>query len=111
MAILPSLLRARRSWGRSLLLPPLSKEASERERTNRLNALDQLNGAFENPMNNLPGMRGTLWAALNAATEYADHHRRFRGANDQQRRENPCGLVPAMTSNRRRIRERWNWRG
>jgi phage/plasmid-like protein (TIGR03299 family) len=81
------------------LLPPLSKEASERERTNRLNALDQLNGAFENPMNNLPGMRGTLWAALNAATEYADHHRRFRGANDQQRRENRLDSVWFGSSN------------
>ena len=33
-------------------------------------------------------MRGTLWAALNAATEYADHQRRFRGTTQAGRAEN-----------------------
>ena len=75
------------------------KDASDRERTNRLNAMDQLSTAFENPMNTLPGMRGTLWAALNSATEYADHHRRFRGASDQQRRENRLDSVWFGASN------------
>lgn len=70
------------------LLPPLAATASDRERKNRLAALDQLNGNFENPLNTLTGMRGTLWAALNAATEYADHQRRVRGNTDRQRREN-----------------------
>ena len=50
------------------LLPPLGGDAGERERGNRLRALDQLNANFTDETNSLPGMRGTLWAALNAAT-------------------------------------------
>ena len=37
----------------------------------------QLQVNFNNDTNSLTGMRGTLWAALNAATEFADHQRRF----------------------------------
>ncbi len=63
------------------LLPPPSSSATERERRNRLRSLDQLNSNFENDLNTLPGMRGSLWAAFNAATEFADHQRRFRGTS------------------------------
>ncbi len=70
------------------LLPQLAKEATDRERTNRLQSLDRLNGNFTNELNTLPGMRGTLWAALNAATEFADHQRRFRGTTSAAKAEN-----------------------
>jgi phage/plasmid-like protein (TIGR03299 family) len=55
------------------LLAPLGNDPSKRERSNRLQALDRLHSNFCNELNTLTGMRGTLWAALNAATEFADH--------------------------------------
>jgi hypothetical protein len=70
------------------LLPAVANGASDRERSNRLKSLDRLHGNFNNELNTLQGMRGTLWAALNAATEFADHQRRFRGTSDLVRREN-----------------------
>lgn len=70
------------------LLPVLGREASDRERANRLKSLDTLHVNFNNELNTLPGMRGTLWAALNAATEFADHHRRFRGTTSAAKAEN-----------------------
>ena len=70
------------------LLQPLSAKATERERSNRLRSMDLLHSNFENELNNLPGMRGSLWAAFNAATEYADHQRRFRGTTPGSRKEN-----------------------
>jgi phage/plasmid-like protein (TIGR03299 family) len=61
------------------LLPPVSPQAGEREKKNRAAAIERLHVNFADPVNAVGGMRGSLWAALNAATEYADHHRRFRG--------------------------------
>jgi len=70
------------------LLPELSGDAGERERANRRKALDALHANFADPTNNLAGMRGSLWAALNAATAFADHQRRFRGQDQHARAEN-----------------------
>lgn len=70
------------------LLPPLDKNPTDREWKNRLRSLDKLNVNFTNELNTLPGMRGTLWAALNAATEFADHQRRFRGNTSTVKAEN-----------------------
>lgn len=70
------------------LLPVLATDASDRERSNRVQALEQLQANFTNERNALPGIRGTLWAALNAATEFADHQRRFRGTSSSVRAEN-----------------------
>jgi phage/plasmid-like protein (TIGR03299 family) len=77
------------------LLPPLvmGPRSGERERDNRLKSLDRLNANFEDELNTLPGMRGTLWAALNAATEFADHQRKIRGSTDLARRENRLDSV------------------
>ena len=38
--------------------------------------------------NDLPGIRGTLWAAVNAVTEFIDHQRSTRGTRDVERRSN-----------------------
>jgi len=81
------------------LLAPLGNQPSDRERTNRLRAMDQLHANFADDQNTLPGMRGTLWAALNAATEFADHQRRFRGTNDLARRENRLDSIWFGSSN------------
>jgi phage/plasmid-like protein (TIGR03299 family) len=40
---------------------------------------------FENERNNLPGIRGSLWAAYNAASEWADHQSRVRGRTQSDR--------------------------
>lgn len=81
------------------LLPPIGNDASERERNNRLRSLDALHANFNNDLNTLPGMRGTLWAAFNAATEFADHQRRFRGNGDLARRENRLDSIWFGSSN------------
>jgi phage/plasmid-like protein (TIGR03299 family) len=81
------------------LLAPLSSDASDRERGNRLRALDRLNTNFADDTNTLPGMRGSLWAALNAATEFADHHRRFRGTGGAARAENRLDSIWFGSSN------------
>ncbi|MDB5297288.1 MAG: phage/plasmid-related protein [Phycisphaerales bacterium] len=70
------------------LLPPAGPDAGEKERHNRLRTLDRLHANFGNDLNGLPGVRGTLWAAFNAVSEWADHDRRPRGATDLARREN-----------------------
>jgi hypothetical protein len=70
------------------LVAPLANDAGEREKSNRARSLQQLHVNFGNETNSLPAMRGTLWAALNAATEFADHQRRFRGTSDLARKEN-----------------------
>ena len=70
------------------LLPVANEIASDRERGNRQRTLVKLHANFDEDLNTLPGMKGTLWAAFNATTEYADHQRCFRGGNDLARREN-----------------------
>jgi len=77
----------------------MSNDASDRERANRSRAIDQLHGNFANEQNNLAGMRGTLWAALNAATEFADHQRRFRGKDDLARKESRLDSIWFGSSN------------
>jgi len=44
-------------------------------------------------------MKGTLWAAFNAATEFADHQRRFRGGTDLARRESRLDSIWFGSSN------------
>jgi phage/plasmid-like protein (TIGR03299 family) len=75
------------------LLPAVSENASAREKNNRLRALESLHTNFTNERNALPGMAGSLWAALNAATEFADHQRRFRGRTDLARSESRLDSV------------------
>jgi hypothetical protein len=72
------------------LLPPAH---TDREKKNRSKALGQLTGNFDNERNTLGGMRGTAWAALNAATEFADHQRRFKGKDERARAESRLDSV------------------
>ena len=70
------------------VLPELPKHPTDRERKNREAALEKLHANFTDGTNTVGGMRGTLWAALNAATEYADYQRRFRGTDQAAKAEN-----------------------
>jgi len=81
------------------LLAPLESGAGDRERENRRQSLQRLHVNFSDDRNTLPGMRGSLWAALNAATEFADHQRRFRGTDDLARKENRLDSIWFGTSN------------
>ena len=48
--------------------------------TRAQNQRDDLLGLFENGKGNrLPGVKHSVWAAYNAITEYADHHKTVRG--------------------------------
>ena len=75
------------------VLPPLPSDATERTRHNRQQALEKLQDNFDNELNRLPGMRGSLWAAFNAVSEFADHDRVFRGHDEQSRRENRLNSI------------------
>jgi hypothetical protein len=69
-----------------MLLPAAE---SGRAKTHRDGVIQQFNTNFENSTNTLPGIEGSVWAAYNAVSEWADHQRTFRGADPalrQQRR-------------------------
>jgi phage/plasmid-like protein (TIGR03299 family) len=67
---------------------PLPKEATDRQRTNHRQTIAAFESNFENDTNSLAGVRGTVWAAYNAVSEWADHQRKFRGESSHQRAEN-----------------------
>jgi len=48
---------------------------------------------FEDATNTLPGIRGSLWAALNAATERADHQSVVRGGSEAERADRRLNSV------------------
>jgi len=54
-------------------------ESMEKASTREMNVKKKLIELFETgPGNELPGVKGTLWAAVNAVTDYVDHHKTFR---------------------------------
>lgn len=56
---------------KSGLIPDGEKMSSRAQ-----NMMDEVSGLFENGMGtDLPGVRGTMWGAFNAVTEFVDHHR------------------------------------
>ena len=58
------------------------------ERTRTINIRQNLHRLFEEGKgHDLPPIRHTTWAALNAVTEYVDHHRLTRGRTAHQRAE------------------------
>jgi hypothetical protein len=81
------------------LLGTAQPGASSREQSNRSKALEKLCFNFFDERNTLSGMRGSLWAALNAATEFADHQRCFRGPNDLARKESRLDSIWFGASN------------
>ena len=51
-------------------------------KTRKDNQIALLTSIFENPLNAMPQTRGSLWAAYNSVTEYADHHKITRNMNN-----------------------------
>lgn len=53
--------------------------------TRAQNIMEEVSKRFEyGPANNLPGIKGTAWAAFNAVTEYADWERTARGSQGNE---------------------------
>jgi phage/plasmid-like protein (TIGR03299 family) len=69
------------------LLPAVTDEMSLRGLANRRVTLENFKNNFEDDTNTLPGVKGTVWAAYNAVSEWADHQRKFRGVDDVARAE------------------------
>jgi phage/plasmid-like protein (TIGR03299 family) len=66
------------------VLYPDPEEGKDNARAKK--AREELHRLFEGGIgHDMPAIRGTTWAALNAATEYVDHHRPGRGKNDSDR--------------------------
>ena len=66
---------------------PDNPDALTHTRTENIRAA-MLRNFDEGRGNQLPGIRGTLWAALNAVTEYVDHQRSTTGETDIEVRGN-----------------------
>jgi len=78
----------------------LPEPPTERGKKNRENALVTIHTNFESgETNNLPGMRGTAWAAYNAVSQWADHQRQFRGTDTRGRAESRLNSVWFGASN------------
>jgi phage/plasmid-like protein (TIGR03299 family) len=66
---------------------------TEREQHNRRRVIGAMESNFTNDTNTLRGMRGSVWAAYNAVSEWADHQRQFRGKSTTARAENRLASV------------------
>ena len=69
-----------------VLLPQPSAD-TDRARAHRDGVIQQFHRNFEDRTNTMPGIRGSVWAAYNAVSEWADHQRTFRGADPLARRQ------------------------
>ena len=67
-----------------LLLP----DEPGKKNTRRINARASILSAFTDGPQNLPGVKGTAWAAFNAMTQYLDHERSYKGKNTEAKAEN-----------------------
>jgi phage/plasmid-like protein (TIGR03299 family) len=67
----------------------LEGEPKARMLARRNEQIQEILGLMENSRNSLPGISGTAWAALNAVTEFHDHHRgRFKPVAESKGRVN-----------------------
>jgi phage/plasmid-like protein (TIGR03299 family) len=68
-------------------LIPDNPEAEKSTRTDKIR--ETIVGNFAgSPGNDMPGIKGSWWAALNAVTYYTDHQRASRGESDLDKRSN-----------------------
>ena len=76
---------ARRSMSGTELAVYFAGLVADRAEAEQKKLLARFAANFEDATNTLPGMRGSLWAALNAATEWADHQSVVRGKTEVER--------------------------
>ena len=76
---------ARRSMSGTELAAYFAGLVAGRAEAEQKKLLARFEANFEDATNTLPGMRGSLWAALNAATEWADHQSVVRGKTEVER--------------------------
>lgn len=74
------------------LLPKKDAENQRQAKTRDL-ILEHFHTNFGNDRNNVPGIKGTAWAAFNAVTEFADHQRKFIGKTDGQKVDNQLNNI------------------
>jgi len=67
----------------NMLLPNEKGKAN----TRRIKARASIMRAFTDGPQNLPGVRGTAWAAFNAMTQYIDHEKGYKGKNTDAKAE------------------------
>jgi phage/plasmid-like protein (TIGR03299 family) len=77
---------ARNYFGRVLPMPSEATDKVKDNVTERRNRLATL--YFDEPANNLAGIRRTAWAAVNAVTHHVDHELRTIGKTDTQKLAN-----------------------
>jgi phage/plasmid-like protein (TIGR03299 family) len=76
---------ARRQMTQEELTVFFTQLVKDRSEQQQRKLLERFAANFEDPTNTLPGVKGSLWAAYNAVSEFSDHQSTVRGGNDTQR--------------------------
>jgi len=84
---------ARRSMTGAELGAYFAGLVAERAEGEQMKLLGRFVENFEDATNTLPGIKGSLWAALNAATEWADHQSVVRGRSEAERADRRLNSV------------------
>ena len=84
---------ARRSMTGAKLGAYFAVLVAERAEAVQKKLLDRFAENFDDDTNTPPGMKGSLWAALNAATEWADHQSVVRGKTEVERADHRLNSV------------------
>ncbi len=84
---------ARRSMTGAELGAYFAGLVAERAEGEQMKLLGRFAANFEDATNTLPGIKGSLWAALNAATEWADHQSIVRGRSEAERADRRLNSV------------------
>ncbi len=84
---------ARRSMTGAELGAYFAGLVAERAEAVQKKLLDRFAENFDDDTNTLPGMKGSLWAALNAVTEWADHQSVTRGKTEVERADHRLNSV------------------
>lgn len=84
---------ARRSMSGAALAAYFAGLVADRAEAEQKKLLARFAENFEGATNTLPGVKGSLWAALNAATEWADHQSRVLGKSEVERADRRLGSI------------------
>ena len=84
---------ARRSMTGAELAVYFAGLVADRAESEQKKLLTRFAANFEDSTNTLPGVRGSLWAALNATTEWADHQSVVRGKTEVERADHRLNSV------------------